>query len=610
MSQKPNLNHCMVIKVLMELSAYVNEISNSPEIILETETTGVNYQTDRLLGLYIYSPLYDRTIFIAFDKSVGDYVFKYDEVTTVLSPLTKIPTVQFVSPLDLAFIRKYLHLEFNCKWDVKLASKLINEKEPHVELINLCRKYADCPENLLLSNNYCEQVNLLYSAQKKLLYYDPKMANSYRNHLNGVSNLFSDIEMPVLLILTRLQEQGISVNTEQLSDMQSEEKNSMYLVGNNLRNQITLYKNSDGCKCIAECENVLSRKIIMATPQLREIFSCVVGVSIPSLDKEALRKYQNPMIRTFVEYREHISALYPLDDMASTLCDGKIYPTYISHNNAVGNIGTKFPNLNTLPHNVHNLIIPSEGNYLCTATFPILVLYIFAATHTNSAYKQQFLDLLYGDKDFYSYIASEVYAIPYEEFIKNPRYEVRYRSPVKRYILNLLFGADPLHTKISCHLTDEQFKYLQDTINLRFPGFDAYSEYAISYCKTYGYVTTIAGRRLNEPNIWLDTSDSKNTMEYADACRRSVSDMILGSIADLKKYVLVQLDKDEELKALGYNIVTQIYDDIVGECPKENAEQCKQLLKTKVEQYADYMFKIHIPCDIEVTNQLYGDNIM
>ena len=609
MSQKPNLNHCEVITSLEELDTYIHKIGNSPELILEVETTGVNPLTDKLLGLYIYSPLHDRTVFIAFDKSVGDYVFGYDAVATVISPLTKIPTVQFYSPYDLAFIRKYLKLEFNCKWDVKLASKLINEKEPHVELINLCRKYADCSENLLLNNNYCEQVNLLYSAQKKLLYYDPKLANSYRNHLNGVSNLFTDIEMPVLPILGRLQEQGISIDTDSLNASVDDENSAVYFVGNNLRNQITLYKNSDGCKCIAECEHVLSRKIIMATPQLREIFSCVVGGPIPSMDKEALRKFRTPMIKTFVEYHDHIKTLSILNDMKSAVIDGKIHPTYIAHNNAVGNMSTKYPSLNALPSTIHNLIIPSSGNYLCTVGFPLLILYAFAATH-SSPYKQQFLDLLHDDKDFYSYIASEVYDISYEKFGETPVKYVKYRNAVKWYIINLLLGNHQASTKNICKLSEEEFQYLQDTINTKYKGFEAYSSYAVRFCKTYGYVTTIAGRRLNEPDIWLDTSDSKNTMEYEAACRRSVSDIVLGSIADLKKYVLVQLDKDEELKALGYNIVTQIYDDIVGECPIENAEQCKNLLKTKVEQYANELFKADIPCDVEVTKQLYGDNIM
>ena len=90
-----------------------------------------------------------------------------------------------------------------------------------------------------------------------------------------------------------------------------------------------------------------------------------------------------------------------------------------------------------------------------------------------------------------------------------------------------------------------------------------------------GFVQTVLGRKRHLENfIW-----SKNFGEVGYAERLSVNAPIQGSAADIAVSAQILVEYDEELNELGFEQLLQVHDEIVGECPEENADRCAERLK-------------------------------
>ena len=70
---------------------------------------------------------------------------------------------------------------------------------------------------------------------------------------------------------------------------------------------------------------------------------------------------------------------------------------------------------------------------------------------------------------------------------------------------------------------------------------------------------------------------------------------------------MIELGKNEELKTLGFRLLIPVHDEIIAECPKENAKECSKLLADTMSQAAENILGMPISCDVTITREWYGD---
>lgn len=102
---------------------------------------------------------------------------------------------------------------------------------------------------------------------------------------------------------------------------------------------------------------------------------------------------------------------------------------------------------------------------------------------------------------------------------------------------------------------------------------------------------------------------SANTARKAQAARQCVNARIQGSAADLTKLAMIDLAKNEELKKLGFRMLVPVHDEIIAECPEENAKECSRLLAEVMSHAAEKILKMPFNCDVEITREWYGESI-
>ena len=107
----------------------------------------------------------------------------------------------------------------------------------------------------------------------------------------------------------------------------------------------------------------------------------------------------------------------------------------------------------------------------------------------------------------------------------------------------------------------------------------------------------------NSEGVWIiDNTMDKDTTKVVNA-------RIQGSAADLTKLAMIKLHNDERLKELGFRLLIPVHDELIAECPEENAKECSQLLAKIMSDAAEEILKMPIKCDVEVTKCWYGESV-
>ena len=97
-----------------------------------------------------------------------------------------------------------------------------------------------------------------------------------------------------------------------------------------------------------------------------------------------------------------------------------------------------------------------------------------------------------------------------------------------------------------------------------------------------------------------------NRTKIAEATRQCVNARIQGSAADLTKLAMIELQANERLTELGFRILIPVHDEIIAECPEENAKECAQLLAEVMSHAAEEILHMPFSCDVEISREWYG----
>lgn len=276
-------------------------------------------------------------------------------------------------------------------------------------------------------------------------------------------------------------------------------------------------------------------------------------------------------------------------------------------------------------------------------------------------------------KDLYAEIASLSFNTSYENCLEfrpdgttNKEGKER-RTQAKSILLGVLYGRGVPSIAAQLNTTPEKAQKIKDSVFRGFPAIQKFEQDSLKMAKTLGYVTTLWGRKrrlpiLRKPDYefkWIDgvapdddplgfddeqstevpesiqkkylrklkyapfgskraifqeANDEgiwiiDNTKDKADATRQVVNARIQGSAADLSKLAMIKVGNDKRLKELGFRLLIPVHDELIGECPKETAKECAERFAKLMSEAAGDMLTIPISCDVEITEQWYGERV-
>lgn len=303
----------------------------------------------------------------------------------------------------------------------------------------------------------------------------------------------------------------------------------------------------------------------------------------------------HPIIEVIERYRELTKLINTYIDTLPVLADenDRVHTTFNQNVVVTGRLSSTDPNLQNIPirtelgRKVREAFIPKEGYTFIQADYSQFELRLAAVL----AGDREMIDGFNRDEDIHKRTAALIYGVPDNEVTK----EMRRSAKVINF--GILYGMSPHGLSVATKMSVKEAKdFIERYFKLRIK-LKEYLDSIIDFAKQHGYVKTLFGRKRPANDI-----NSSNYMVAEAAKRATINMPIQGTEADLMKLSMIHLDEELEKRGLKARQIIQVHDSILLECPEDEVETVKELVKNVMENVYP---KLGIKLTVDVAS---GDN--
>ncbi len=384
----------------------------------------------------------------------------------------------------------------------------------------------------------------------------------------GFESLFRDVEMPLCLVLKRMEQEGVAIDAAKLAALSG-----------------TVARDLD--RLTAEIHRLAGEEFNINSPkQLQRILFEKLGLAKArktktgfSTDEDVLTELvsSHPIAASMLEYRQ-------LSKMKSTYLDalprlvnprtGRIHTSFNQTVAATGRLSSSDPNLQNIPvrtelgRAIRSAFIPRRGNVLMDADYSQIELRIMAHLSKD----EEFVATFREGGDIHTRTAARIYGV--EE--KAVTGEMRARAKTTNFGVIYGMGARGLSNQLGLGL-DEAKRFIDEYFE-KYPGVKGYIDSAIARARRDGCAETLLGRRR-----LLGDIDSVNNRTRSFSERIAVNMPIQGTAADMIKLAMIRIDRDIVGEGLGSRMILQVHDELVFEVVPGERDRLAALVKEAME---------------------------
>jgi DNA polymerase I-like protein with 3'-5' exonuclease and polymerase domains len=569
----------ILIRTVEELEEYRQAIADAEECAIDTETTGLNPLLVDLVGVCLYVQGKKAAYIPVGHKShiTGQRVQNQLELKDLVEFFNSLNGINWIfhnAKYDIRVLRHTLGIYLNPYWDTMLAACCIDENESH-KLKDLHLKYCDSTDTESLTFDKLFggitfdlvpiKVAYLYAAGDaiktyELYQYQKGLLN--RRVLSGPYNVFHNIEMPLITVVSDMEDRGVCLDPEICTYLHEKYHKIKEERQKQADDAIAMYKEQIDNYKMKNPNHKLSNPISLTSPtQLAILFYDILGLTSP--EKKSPRGTGEEILKHFAKGKEKnlcdaILGIRNVDKLLNTyidkmpqiaLDDGRVHASYNQYGAKTGRFSSSDPNLQNIPsHNkeIRKMFKAQYGYVLIGADYSQQEPMVTA--HLSDDKKMQ--DAFIHGKDIYATIAGLAFHKPYEECLEfrkdgtvNPAGKER-RTQAKSIVLGILYGRQIPSIAEQLGVSTKEAQQIYDAVLSAFPELAQFIDESQKMAKEVGYVTTAWGRRRHLKDMQLDQyefSYSGNVTNFDPlAFGKSVSVEVPESV---KKSYIKQLER-------------------------------------------------------------------
>ena len=383
----------------------------------------------------------------------------------------------------------------------------------------------------------------------------------------GLTQVYEEIERPLCPVLAEMEQAGVLVDQAALAHF-----------GQTLQTGIEVLQG----EIYAQAGEKFN---INSTQQLgRVLFE---GLGLPPVKKtktgystsaEVLEKLrpQHPIIDLILEYRQltKLNSTY-VEGLAKVIApDGRIHTSFQNTVTATGRLSSTEPNLQNIPvrtelgAQIRTMFIARPGWVLVDADYSQIELRLLA----HMAGDEKMIAAFQSGQDIHAQTASQVFGLPPEEVTG----ELRRRAKAVNF--GIVYGISDFSLAQDIGVSRQEAADYMNKYLATFSGVREYMEHVKAQAKEDGYVATLMGRRR-----WLPELKSTNYNLRAFGERVALNMPIQGTAADVMKLAMIRVARRLKAEGLQAQLILQVHDELIVECPQEEADQVKALLTQEME---------------------------
>lgn len=651
------------IRTPERLKEYMDHCKQSGEYVLDVETTGLDIYNDILVGICLYTPG-ETSAYVPFNHTdlqnvrVADQMSE-EQVRDIMLPCLQDQELRCINH-NIKFDNKKLAWDWkqvivNIYWDTQIAGNVLNENEPH-KLKPMYNKYIlhgkgsgedykdlfdGIPFNYVpidiatvYGANDGFKTYALYKFQAQYLREDHP-----REDFRKMYYVFREVEMPLIPLCTDMEMRGVEIREDFAKELSEDFNKELVEVEAKCDAYVEQFK-----QYILDHNNLMrltkgTCKINYSSPQqvaalFYDIFKLKsvsrkeprgTGDKIIQKFLSTAKKKDTKKSREFAEFLENYQRFKEIKKLLGTYVDkipqvkepkiNAVYTTYNQYGAKTGRFSSSDTvskiNLQNIPSKekrIRKIFKARDGYKLVGGDFsqiePRVLAFLSGDESMINAYKE--------GKDLYAIMGSQVYQLPYEdcrEFYPDGTVNAEgkhRRTTMKSVLLGIMYERGATAIGEQFNKSAEWAQQLIDNFYKSFPKINQYRLKIENMAETYGYVTTITGRKRRLPDMQLEDKDD---YRYQEAHRQSLNSVIQGSSADIMKLSMIAIYNDPRYKALDCHMIITVHDELIMEVPEDHIKEGAELLVGTMKRVGHSLIDLPMSVDAEVNDYWYGENL-
>ena len=373
----------------------------------------------------------------------------------------------------------------------------------------------------------------------------------------NIVKVYSDIEMPLVPILSKIETNGVLIDSKALQKLSKDLDKEL--------NEIE-----------SKCFKITNKEFNLNSPkQLQEILYDELKIPVskktptgkPSTDEDTLQflAQTNELPKLILEYRSLNKLKTGYTDklpLQISKTSGRVHTSYQQAITSTGRLSSTDPNLQNIPiktsrgKKIRKTFIAQGEKRIFAADYSQIELRIMAHLSEDKNLLKAFKNKI----DIHSFTASEIFAIDIENVSTDDR------RAAKAINFGLIYGMSSFGLSKQLGIPISAAKDYMDVYFERYPRIKSYMNQIKDFAKNNGYVETIYGRKLYLPEI-----SSKNVQRRKYAERTAINAPVQGSAADIIKIAMIQIDQWLSNNKSDTKMIMQVHDELVFEIPEKNA---------------------------------------
>ena len=585
-----------------QLDEWIAKLTSCEAFAFDTETDNVDHFHARLVGISLsvtphqaaYIPLAHQYLGVPEQLPLNDVLAK-------LKPILENPQIKKIvqnAKFDYSVLANYGIQVQGIAYDTMLESYVLNSTQRHDmdsmakrylkyktitydELTKVGRKQSSIDTiDIEKTTQYAaEDADITFQLHQKLW---PQLEKNEK-----LTKLFSDIEMPLAIILADMERTGVLVDAEQLKAYSKElskilkdtEEELQFLAGEKF--------NPGSPKQI--------QAILFDKHQLPVLKKTPKGD--PSTSEEVLNELANTYVlpRKILYYRGLAKLKNTYTDKLPLMIspiDHRIHTNYNQIGTVTGRLSSNDPNLQNIPvrteegRRIRQAFIAPKGYKIISADYSQIELRIMA----HLSQDKSLLNAFAHDKDIHRVTASEILSKP------EPEVTAEERRRAKAVNFGLIYGMSAFGLSKQINIPRKEAKFYIDRYFERYPGVQVYMDRIRQQASEQGYVETLSGRRLYLPKI-----SSSRVNEKRGAERAAINAPMQGTAADIIKTAMIKMSEWIKTQSNGnIRMLMQVHDELVFEVKEELVSEYSKSIKSIMENC--YQLSVPLKVDVGIGN--------
>ncbi|MDP3276479.1 MAG: DNA polymerase I [Deltaproteobacteria bacterium] len=405
---------------------------------------------------------------------------------------------------------------------------------------------------------------------------------------NELKSLMDDVEIPLSLVLARMEERGVLLDLTLLAQLSSDARAQMAILEAEL---IKLAGKEFNVNSPRQLETILFDELKL--PVIKRTKTS------RSTDAEVLEELQDkhPLPNKILEHRQLSKLESTYLSALPAMVNAKTQRVHTSYNQAVaatGRLSSNNPNLQNIPirtelgRRVRDAFVAPEGWSLFAADYSQIELRVLAHLSKDPI----LVDAFAKGEDVHTRTAVEIFKLPVDQITRDQRVRA------KTVNFAVIYGQGDSALARQLGISKDEASRFIDAYFRTFSGLTSYLEAVVEQARKGEGVRTILGRRRFLPSI-----SSENKGLRAQAERIAKNTPIQGTAADIMKVAMIKIDRMLTREKLRTQMILTVHDELVFEVPNDELDRLRPLVR----EHMETAIKLDVPLIVECgTGRTWG----